>query len=84
VCGSLSHTGPLPPVPHGLASASGKHDRAALLRQFVALPRDRQLGFLCTALEAHAAGMTVNGMVIDRMCQSLADADRVLAVHLEG
>jgi hypothetical protein len=28
--------------------------------------------------------MTVNGMVIDRMCQSLADADRVLAVHLEG
>ena len=66
------------------ASASAKPYRALLLRQFVALPRDRQLGFLCVALEAYAAGVTVKGMVIDRMCQGLADADQVLAVHGEG
>jgi hypothetical protein len=67
-----------------IASASAKHDRAAFLRQFVALPRDRRLGFLCIALEAYAAGVTVKGIVIDLMCQGLADVDRVLAIDGEG
>jgi hypothetical protein len=67
-----------------IASASAKHDRAAFPRQFVALPRDRQLGFLCIALEAYAAGVTVKGIVIDLMCQGLADVDRVLAIDGEG
>lgn len=46
-----------------------------MLRQFVALPRARQLTLLRYCLEAHAAGVAADGPVLRGMCGDLAAMD---------
>lgn len=52
-------------------------DTAGLLRQFITLPRARQLTFMRYCLEAYAAKVTPDGPVGRSMCTDMADMDSV-------